>query len=329
VKEVHRDFRRFNRKTIFQCIVAFFFCAIASQAVSATYPERPIRIICGSGAGGIVDITARILAERMSANLGQPVVIENMPGAGSTIAIKAVERSDPDGYTLLFSGAAISVVPALYPDSHIDVLNDLKPVSAVGDTPLLLFVNKAVPGNNFKAVIDYLKANPNKTNSGSNGRGTGSYLAMALFKKLAGVNVVNVMYRSTPQVLSDLVAGRIGMAFSADDNSILQSPTIRPIAITGRSRSSKFPRVSTFDELGLKGLESGSPTMLLAPKDTPQPILAMLSKAVEKSLASPEMAKRLSQAGIVRPEQTGPGYARTFLRSEVAKWGEILRESPK
>lgn len=321
--------RHFKSKTVIQFILALFLYAAASQVASAAYPERSIRIICGSGAGGIVDITARILAERMSTVLGQPVIVENMPGAGSTIAIKAVERSDPDGYTLLFTGAAISVASALYPNSHVDVLKDLKPVSAIGDTPLLLFINKVIPGDDFKAIVKYLKTNPTQTSSGSNGRGTGSYLAMALFKKLTGVNVVNVMYRSTPQVLSDLVSGRIGMAFSADDNSILRNPSIRPIGITGRIRSKKFPEVPTFDELGLKGLDSGSPTMLLAPKNTPQPVLAVLAKAVDESLASPEVAKRLNHAGIVLPQQIGPEYAQSFLRSEVSKWGALLRGSPQ
>lgn len=316
-------------KLVLHFLLALFVCAVSSEAATAAYPERTIRIICSSGAGGIVDITARILAEKMSAILGQPVVIENMPGAGSTIAINAVERTDPDGYTVLFSGAAISVVSALYPNSHIDVIHDLKPISVIGDTPLLLFVNKTIPGDDFKSVIKHVKANPSKMNSGSNGRGTGSYLDMALFKRLTGVNVVNVMYRSTPQVLSDLVAGRIEMAFSANDNSILRSPTIRPIAITGRNRSKAFPDVPTFDELGLQGLESGSPTMLLAPKNTPQPILSTLAKAVEESLASPEVMKRLSRAGIIRPQETGPDYARRFLQTEVAKWSSVLRDAPQ
>ena len=132
-------------------------CALFNATAYAAYPERTIRVICGSGAGGIVDITARIVADRMSAILGQPVIVENMPTAGSTVAIKTVSHSDPDGYTLLFTGAGISVVPALYPNLNIDVVNDMKPVTVVGDTPLVLFVHKSIPGKDYPSLMAILK----------------------------------------------------------------------------------------------------------------------------------------------------------------------------
>jgi len=296
-------------------------------AANANYPERPIRIVCGSGAGGIVDITARIVAERMSEALGQPVVVENMPTASSTVAIKTVSRSDPDGYTLLFTGAGISAVPVLYPTLNIDVINDLTPISLVGDTPLVLFVHKSIPAKNYPSLISYLKDRPNKVNSGSNGRGTGSYLAMEFFKRLAGVEVVNVNYRSTPQVLTDLLTGRLGMTFTASGGGILNRSEVRAVGITAISRSKAFSGVPTFKELGVESFESGTPTMLFAPKETPRSIVDTLVKALETSLADPAVVARLDGTGVIKPEVTGSDFAGKFLRDEVVKWGNVLRDT--
>lgn len=306
--------------------------ALASVLVSgspawATYPDRAIRIICGSGAGGIVDITARIVADRLTSALGRPVIVENMPGAGSSIAIRAVARAEPDGYTLLLTGAAISVAPALYPKLEVDVVNDLAPISVIGDTPLVMFVHKSVPGNDYQSLVDHLKANPNKVNAGSNGRGTGSYLAIEFFKKLAGVEMTNILYKTTPQVIADLISGRIGLTFTAIGGSIMDNPEVRPVGLTAASRSKAFPNVPTFAEHGVQGFESGTPTMLLAPKGTPENIIEALHNALKVTLSDPATRARLDQAGVVFPIEVGPGYARQFLASEVRKWTEILRDA--
>lgn len=236
MKTTSDEAKSWDRRLVLKTCYAALTCLTFSNATAlAAYPERTVKIICGSGAGGIVDITARIVADRMSAVLGKPVIVENMPAAGSTAAIRTVSRSDPDGYTLLLTGAGISVVPALYPTLQIDVINDLEPVSVIGDTPLVLFAHKSVPGNDYQSLVAYLKANPNKVSSGSNGRGTGSYLAMEFFKRLASVELVNVYYKSTPQVIADLITGQIGMTFTAIGSDILNSPEIRPVGITALS----------------------------------------------------------------------------------------------
>ncbi|MBX9846029.1 MAG: tripartite tricarboxylate transporter substrate binding protein [Xanthobacteraceae bacterium] len=323
----HRALARWHRRVVLGAGFAAAVCLASGGVANANYPERPIRIICGSGAGGIVDITARIVAERMSEALGQPVVVENMSTASSTVAIKTVSRSDPDGYTLLFTGAGISVVPVLYPALNIDVINDLTPISVVGDTPLVLFVHKSIPATNYQSLIAYLKGHPDKVNSGSNGRGTGSYLAMEFFKRFAGVEVVNVNYRSTPQVLTDLLTGRLGMTFTASGGGIVNRSEVWPVGITAISRSKAFAGVPTFKELGVDGFESGTPTMLFAPKGTPKNIVNALVKAVETSLADPAVVARLDGAGVVMPEATGSDFAEKFLRGEVVKWGNVLRDA--
>jgi tripartite-type tricarboxylate transporter receptor subunit TctC len=308
-------------------LVAATMCTVCAGTATAAYPERPIRLICSSGAGGIVDITARIVANRMSEILEQPVIVEDMPGGGSTIAIRTVAHAEPDGYTLLFTGAGISVAEALNPDLHVDVVNGLAAISVIGDTPLVLFVHKSVPGQSYQSIISYLKSHPDQVTSGSNGRGTGSYLALEYFRKLADVQVVNVTYKSTPEVLTDLVAGRIGLTFTAIGSGILKSPEIRPIGITALRRSKDFPDVPTFDELGVQDFQSGTPTMLLAPKDTPKTIIDALANAAGKSLADPAVTTQLDNAGIVKPAELGPDYAARFLKAEVNKWGSVLREA--
>jgi tripartite-type tricarboxylate transporter receptor subunit TctC len=150
---------------------------------------------------------------------------------------------------------------------------------------------------------------------------------MEFFKRLASVELVNVYYKSTPQVIADLITGQIGMTFTAIGSDILNSPEIRPVGITALSRSSAFKDVPTFSELGVKGFESGTPTMLLAPKGTSKEIIEALHNAIKVTLADPGTQSRLDQIGIVRPAATGADYARQFLQSEVAKWGEILREA--
>jgi len=324
---MHRAPARWHRRVVLGFGFAAAMCLAFGRVAGAAYPERSIRIICGSGAGGIVDITARILADRMSEVLGQPVIVENMPTASSTVAIRTVARSDPDGYTLLFAGAGISVVRALYPTLNIDVVNDLMPISLIGDTPLVLFAHKSIPAKDYPSLIAYLKDHPNKVNSGSNGRGTGSYLAMEFFTRRVGVEVVKVNYRSTPQVLADLLTGRVGMTFTASGEGILHRSEVWPVGITATNRSKAYPGTPTFKELGVDDFRSGTPTMLLAPKETPKNIADVLVKAVETSLADPAVVARLDGAGIVKPELTGPDFAERFLRGEVVKWENVLRDA--
>lgn len=292
----------------------------------AEYPDRPIRFIVGSGAGGINDIIARTLGEKMSATLGQPIVVENRPGGGTTIAVNEVKRATPDGYMLLVNGSSHSVIGSLYPQSGIDVLKDLDNVSILAIVPLIMVVNHSVPAKNFDQLVAYLKAHPGKLEFGSNGEGSGAHLASELFKKMAGVDFLQVPYKTTPMALSDLLAGRIAMMIDTQTmmGPYIKAGTLTGIATTTLERSSIIPDLPTFNEKGLKGYEASSWTGLYAPKGTPQAVIDKVAAAAKQALADPDIVKRFADLGIIPPKQTGPAYQATYLKQDVEKWKPVL-----
>jgi putative tricarboxylic transport membrane protein len=297
----------------------------AAGPALAAYPERNITIICASGAGGIVDVTTRIVAEHMSKTLGHTVVVQNEPGGGSTIAINAVARANPDGYTVLTIGPGVGVATALYPNAGVDVVRDLQPVSIVGIAPLVLLTHKDVPANDYASLVALLKAHPNEYTTGSNGRGSAGHLAGALFKKMAGVEVRYIPYRTTPQAQADLIAGRLSMMFLSTLSDHIKAGTLHPIAVTTQQRWALFPDVPTFDELGLKGYEAATWISMYLPKRAASEPIEKLHAALKAALTDPAVRERLDQIGVIVPKVTGPEFNQKYLEDEVSKWSEILR----
>jgi tripartite-type tricarboxylate transporter receptor subunit TctC len=273
--------------------------ALALRPAAAAYPERYITIICASGAGGIVDVTTRILAEHMSRTLGRNVVVQNEPGAGSTLAIAAVAKAAPDGYTVLTIGPGVSVVAEL--------------------------THKDVPVTDYAALVPYLKAHPGELTTGSNGRGSAGHLAGALFKNMAGVDIRYIPYRTTPQAQTDLLAGRLSMMWLSSLSDHSQIGTVHPIAVSTLERWNQFPDTPSFDELGLKGYEATTWISMYLPKGAPREIGDRLTAALDAALADPALRARLDQAGIVAPRSTGPDFLDKYLRLEIGKWADILR----
>jgi tripartite-type tricarboxylate transporter receptor subunit TctC len=298
---------------------------LALRSAAAAYPERYINIICASGAGGIVDVTTRILAEHMSRTLGRSVVVQNEPGAGSTLAIAAVAKAPPDGYTVLTIGPGVSVVAELYPNASVDVRRDLQPVSIMGAVPLVLLTHKDVPVTDYASLIAYLKAHPGELTTGSNGRGSSGHLAGALFKRMAGVDIRYIPYRTTPQAQTDLLAGRLSMMWISSPGDHSQLGDVRPIAVSTLERWKQFPDTPTFDELGLKGYEATTWISMYLPKGAPREITDRLTAALEAALADPALRERLDQAGVVAPLSTGPDFLDKYLKLEIDKWADILR----
>jgi tripartite-type tricarboxylate transporter receptor subunit TctC len=298
---------------------------LGSRGAQAAYPERYITIICASGAGGIVDVTTRILAEHMSRTLGRTVVVQNEPGAGSTLAIAAVAKAAPDGYTLLTIGPGVGVTAELYPGSRVDVRRDLMPVSMMGAAPMVLLAHKDVPVSGYASLLAYLKAHPGELTTGSNGRGSAGHLAGALFKAMAGVDIRYIPYRTTPQAQTDLIAGRLSMMWLSTLTDHIQAGTLRPIAVTTLDRWKQFPDTPTFDELGLKGYEATTWISMYLPKNAPAEISDRLTAALDAALADPSLRERLDQIGIVAPRRTGPGFLANYLDREIDKWADILR----
>jgi tripartite-type tricarboxylate transporter receptor subunit TctC len=307
---------------VFAALVAL---VAATAPAAATYPERNITVICASGAGGIVDVTTRIITDHMSKTLGRTLVVQNEPGAGSTLAISTTAKAPPDGYTVLTIGPGAGVVAELYPKSNVDMLRDLQPVSMVGVAPQVLLVHKDLPVTDYASLVAYLKAHPNELTTGSNGRGSAGHLAGALFKTMAGVDIRYIPYRTTPQAQADLIGGRLSMMWLSTLTDYIKGGTLHPIAVSSLERWKLFPDVATFDELGLKGYEATTWISMYVPKGAPREAIDRLTAALDAALADPAVRERLDQVGVIAPRTTGPDFLEKYLKFEIGKWAEILQ----
>lgn len=313
--------RRF-RTSLFATLAALSFAVPADAA----YPERTITVVCASGAGGAVDVTTRIITDHMQKTLGQTIVIQNEPGAGGTLAMSQTIKAQPDGYTLLTVGPTVSTIKELFPNATVDPARDLQPVTIVGQTPMVLVTHKDVPGSDYGSLLAYIKSHPGELTFASNGRGSAGHLAGSLFKKMANADLRYIPYRSTPQATTDLLGGRISMIWLSSLGNLAGSNMVRPIAVTVTGeRWNLFPDIPTFDELGLKDYEATTWVSMYAPKGTPPEVAEKLTDAVNKALANPEVQKRMTSAGIVKPRQTGSAFLQKYLAGEIEKWGDILR----
>lgn len=307
----------------------FAVLALTAQVTTqahAAYPERLVTISCASGAGGAVDVTTRIFADFLSKEWGQTVLVQNEPGAGSTIAITNVARAKPDGYTLLTVGSGVAVAAELYPNANVNVLRDLVPVTMVGATPLVLYVNGTVPAKNYADLVAWLRAHPSDATTGSNGRGSAGHLSIELLNTMAGVNVRYIPYKTTPQAHTDLIAGRLTVMMTSSLGAGAHG--ITPVAVSSLERWKRMPDVPTLDELGLKGYEAATWVAMFAPKGAPPEAVEAISAAFAKAAADPGLRKRLDDIGIIPPRQTGAAFASTYIQNEITKWTEILRKAP-
>jgi tripartite-type tricarboxylate transporter receptor subunit TctC len=301
-----------------------------AQGGGGPYPTRPVRVVVPFAAGGVIDVVARILADPLARRLGQPVVVENIPGGGATIGARAVARAAPDGHTLLLTGAAHAVIPALYPDAGVDPLGDFAPVALLGNQPFVVVVHPAVPAGDVPGLLAWLKAKKGEANFATTGVGAASHLSGELLKKLAGVDFTVVTYRGTPAAVTDLVAGRADLMI---DSQTLLAPLardgrVRALAVTTQARSRLLPELPTLQESGVAGYAASSWQALYAPAGTPEPILARLSQAVAECLAEPTVQARYAESGI-EPLSGGPAEARRFVQAEMDKWLPILRATSR
>jgi len=305
-------------------VAGIALCSLAPA--QAAYPERTITIVCASGAGGAVDITTRIITDHMAKTLGQNIVVQNEPGAGGTLSISNVSKAQPDGYTLLTIGPSVGTIKELFPKATVDPERDLQPVSIIGQTPMMLVVNKDVPATDYKSLVAYIKAHPGELTFASNGRGSAGHLAGSLFKKMADADIRYIPYRTTPQATADLMGGRISMIWLSSLGNLAGSDAVRSYAVTlAGERWKQHPDLPTFDELGLKDYEITTWVSMYAPKDAPKEVAEKLTAAVNAALADPEVQKRFEKLGVVNPRSTGPTYLKKYLHEEIEKWGDILR----
>jgi tripartite-type tricarboxylate transporter receptor subunit TctC len=300
---------------------------LATTARAADYPTRPLRIIVPYTPGGTTDIAARLVAEPLAKILGQPVIVENRPGANSIVGAAAAATSPADGYTL------VMVLPAHAANATLqagkmpfDAIASFAPVSLVVSAPLVLAGSRQVPGQTLRDYLDYARKNPGKMNYGSSGIGATAHLAMELLKLRTGVQMEHIPYRGTQPALQDLMAGNIGLLF--DTYSTLkpqfEAGNVRPLGIAARERAAFAPDLPTIIEGGLPDFAASSWCMLLAPAGTPPEITARLSAEVARIIREPAMTTRLQDLGFV-VEGRSPAETVTFLQSEVARWGEVIR----
>ncbi len=312
-------------------IVVAFTLGGAGAKAEDRYPSKPVRIVVSFSAGGPTDTVARAMGAKMGNLLGQQFLVENKVGAGGNIGADLVAKAPPDGYTLLMATVSTHAInPGLYKNMPYDPVRDFAPIGQVGVTPTLLGVHPSVPATDVKSLVALIKENPGKFTYGSSGLGSILHLCGEQFKALAGgVNAVHVPYRGSAPMMSDLVGGQISMAFDATPTALpqAQSGAIRAIGAGMATRMRAMPELPTLQEQGLKGFECYTWNAILAPADTPQPIVDRLSEAINKALDDPAVFKRLQEAGIDPTPGSTPKQATAFIKAELAKWAPIIKAS--
>jgi tripartite-type tricarboxylate transporter receptor subunit TctC len=316
---------------IFAGMVVAFVLGSAGVKAEDKYPSKPVRIVVSFSAGGPTDTVARVMGAKMADLLGQQFVVENKVGAGGNIGADLVAKAPPDGYTLLMATVSTHAInPGLYKNMPYDPVRDFAPIGQVGVTPTLLGVHPSIPATDVKSLVAVIKENPGKFTYGSSGLGSILHLCGEQFKALAGgVNIVHVPYRGSAPMMSDLVGGQISMAFDATPTAMpqAQSGAIRAIGAGMATRMRAMPELPTLQEQGLKGFECYTWNAILAPADTPQPIVERLSEAINKALDDPAVFKRLQEAGIDPTPGSTPKQTTAFIKAELAKWAPIIKAS--
>jgi tripartite-type tricarboxylate transporter receptor subunit TctC len=299
--------------------------AVSRLAFAQAYPSQPIRIIVGFAAGSGSDIFARLMAQWLSERIGQPVLIENRPGAGGNIGTETVVKAPPDGYTLLQWVPANAVNNTLYPNLNFNFLRDIAPVAGTARVPYVLVVNNDLPVKTVPEFIAHAKAHPRKLNFASAGVGTGIHMAGEQFKMMAGVDMVHVPYRGAGNAMTDLIGGQVQLMFDTLAASIphIRAGKIRALAVTTTARSALLPDLPTVADF-VPGYEASGPFGLGAPKDTPPAIVDRLNREINAVLADAAVKTRLADLGS-EPLTGSPAEIGKMLATETEKWAKVIR----
>jgi tripartite-type tricarboxylate transporter receptor subunit TctC len=302
-----------------------WLCLAACSSVANAYPERPIRIVLGFPAGGGADVVLRTVTPGLAEELGQPVIVDNRPGAGGNLGMDAVAKAAPDGYTLLMAAPGLATNASLYENLPFDPARDFTPVGMVSSVPNVLVVNPALPVHTVAQLIDYAKEHPGELNYASSGIGTSLHLAGALFERDAGVKLTHVPYRGGPAATNDLISGQVQMMFNVLPLAVpqIKAGKLRALAVTGPTRSPALPDVPTMMEAGLKGYTAITWNGIVAPAGTPAPIVNRLNAALQRVLDRPDVQKAFAGMGQDVVKDT-PEEFDAMLKAETAKWRQVI-----
>ena len=314
---MHRTWPRFAALAVLSIV--------AATASAQPYPTKPIRFLVPFGPGGVGDITARVAAQKMSVSLGQPVIIDNRPGAGGIVASELVAKAEPDGYTMLLLNNAHAISMALFKSLPYDTLRDFAPVSSLATFSIVLMVN---PDSSIKSVKDLIasaRANPGKLNVGTIQIGATQHLSTELFKSMTGTNWVHVPYTNTGLVLAGLRGNGVQVVFEfiAPVVGLVKAGQFRALAVTTRNRFSGLPDVPTVHEAGVPGYEVSSWNGIGVPARTPRAIIDRLNRALAEALATPDVKQRFQELAVDTRPDTPEGF-RKLVASEIVKWGKVI-----
>ena len=303
---------------------------VAQQAVAAqlSYPTKPIRIIVGFPPSGSADIFARLVGQKLTEAWQEQVVIDNRPGAGSTIGSEIAARATPDGYTLMVVSASYATSAGLYGKLNYDPVNSFAPISLIASTPNLLLAHPSVPAKSARELIALAKSSPGKFNLGSSGTGSITHLSGVLFTDMAGIKVVHVPYKGGGPSLTDLVGGQIHLLFLSLPASMgqIKAGRVKALGVSSAKRSRALPDVPTIAESGVAGYEATNWYGILAPAGSPGPIITRLNKQIAEILRSSEVADSIATQGA-EAEGSTPDHFRTYLKSEITKWTKVIRDA--
>jgi tripartite-type tricarboxylate transporter receptor subunit TctC len=308
--------------------VATAMCHAQPAATGTAWPTRPIRMLVGFPPGGPTDVVARIVSEKVAAQTGQQVVVDNRPGAAGNIAVEILARATGDGHTLLYSSNAIAVSPGLYSKLPYDPLKDLTPVTEVGATSLIFIVHPSLPIKSVPEFIAYAKARPGQLNFASSGTGTSTHLAPVMFSQRVGIQTQHIPYKGTAPSLVDMIGGRTQFMMGAILTAVphIRDGRLRALAITGKKRIASLPDVRTLDEGDLPGFVVTTWQGIFAPANVPPELLTRVNAEFVKAIKSPELRPKIEQQDM---EPTAPGHVEfnAMYRAELARWTKVAKDA--
>ena len=318
-------------------MIARFAAALAATALVATaahaqnYPTKPVTMMVPFAAGGPTDTVARSLAVAMGKSLGQTIVVENAPGAGGTIAPAKLKNAAPDGYTLLIAHIGMSTAPALYRQLPFKPLEDFEHIGQVVDVPMTFIAKKDLPPNDFKGLVDYMKANKDKVTLANAGIGAASHLCGLLFMSAIQTDVTTVPYKGTAPAINDLLGGQVDVLCDQTTNttSYIKSGRIKAYAVTSKGRVDSLKELPPASEAGLPGFEVTVWHGVYAPKGTPKPVIDRLVTALQAGIADPAFVTKMQELGsvVVSKDKATPEGLRTHLKAEIDKWSPIIKKA--